>query len=133
VGALNEITEHLEANGLGPVVWSFHEAASDRCVGLFPYAGRRSVRVKGRKEPVSQWPRLQAVCRVPYRAGDELAAEALAREVYGLLDGVREEVIGGTRYQSIDALQEPFRDPAGRDDRGRIRYIVNFEIRKEPS
>jgi hypothetical protein len=92
----------------------------DNCTALFEYAG---------SPPDLHWngeyPGLQVRVRnISYAAG-----RAKIGEIMGLLHGLHETVLGGTRYLLIKARGGP--EVLKRDTSNRVEFFVNFEIIKE--
>lgn len=113
-----ELADFLEAAGISPVVFSFHDSAPDECIALFPYAGSPPLHVKGTQAAVMELPRMQVVAR-----GDEEGAERLAQRVYVALDGLSRVELGGTVYAAVRALQSP----VGADERSRVKFVFNVD------
>lgn len=62
------------------------------------------------------------------RAATTVAAQALARAAYDAVSGIRNEVVGSTRYLEVDMMGEPS-DALGPDASGRARWSFNVMAR----
>jgi Bacteriophage minor capsid protein len=120
---LDDIANYLVAYGIGAVHKGRLPDVPDQAVCLYEYGG-----------PVPQFthdgqawenPRVQVVAR--HR--DYAAARQKAQDIYMLLNGKANLLIGGSRYLQIRALQSPF--PLGRDQNDRERIVINLDIAKE--
>lgn len=124
----DDITTLIETATSEVVVFSFHRDAPVECTALFEYGGEPPLHVKGSQPPATERPRLQ----VAVRSEREVDGRSRAEEVWRVLTGVRQTELSGTLYHYVRALNSPFRDPGGRDEEGRIRYLCNYAIEKQP-
>ena len=121
---LDEIAEYLGQCGVANVFKAKMPNEPDGCVCLYEYAGRAPTMDLGKTQ--FRNPGLQAIAR------DRQYADARDRieEVYGLLHGRTNAMIGGRHYLRIFALQEPF-PLGGPDANERYRLAVNFEVARQ--
>ena len=89
-------------------------------IGLYPYPGPESPDSRNGWE----YPRMQ----VRARHADALAAQALLREVFNVLQGIGPETLpDGTELQDCHALESgPL--PMGQDANGRHEYTHNYQL-----
>lgn len=96
-------------------------------VGFYEYGGETPLHTKDRRLPINELPRFQLLTRsVGYVAGRN-RAETLHRILLGFRGG-----LVGVEYARIAAMQSsPFL--LDRDDKGRYRFVCNYQARKELS
>lgn len=113
----------LAGKGLGTlgtnIAPEFRDAPDDLLV-VREYPGGPPTHAKT-GPPAFRRPRFQVTCR----SKDVRAATMRAEDAFRHLSGFS-GVINGTAYASIRALGDPA--PIGRDDAGRERVVVNFEV-----
>lgn len=119
-----DIAFYLEEQGLGDtksdIFVGLMPDKPDNCIALFEYAG---------SPPDLHWngeyPGLQVRVRnKSYGAGREKIGK-----IMGLLHGLHESELSGTRYLLVKARGSP--EVLKRDNNNRIEWFVNFEIIKE--
>lgn len=130
---LDEIGNFLQTNGIGTVNTNIFLSEMpdqpDSCVALYEYQGFPPGFVFGKTIPIYEEPKFQVVVRdVSYAA-----ARLKANNIYKLLVGMGDQVLSGTRYLGIQALESPFADPGGRDAANRAKVLCNYEAQKEVS
>jgi hypothetical protein len=104
-------------------------AFPDRQIGVIESGGLPSTHTmaSGPGLAVMEWPRVQILSR----AATYQAAVQIAQNVHGLLDGLRERTINGTRYHWSEAVQQPFM--LEEDANNRVVIACNYQIAKAHS
>lgn len=105
----------------------------DPCLAIRPTSGRPPVKHMGDAAIRYERPTAQVVTRgvqddfqTPFALATSAHA-ALVKIEAGLAAGT----LSGTKYNSVEALQQP--TPLGPDEKGRHRIVFNIAIEKEPS
>lgn len=129
---LDEIADYLSTGGLGTVGTDLFKAylpeqpdaamVISETGGTSPYRAMRSVAGGA----VAERPRIQVMARAA--EFDYAAARLKINNVMARLDGAGDLTLNGVRYLWIAAVQSPF--PMGRDDQGRVRIGINFDVVK---
>lgn len=131
---LEDLTGKLDADsalsfGTDLFASGFYDAdgSPDAQVALVEYPGLEPSWTMGKgNPPTAILPRVQ----VAARATSYVAARALALVAYASLGNLVDEVIGGTRYIRVAALQFPF--DMGPDQAGRQTCGFNLQVHREP-
>jgi hypothetical protein len=126
---LDELSTYLQANGITNIFLAEMPDLPDTCVSIYEYSGSPPVFILGQSIPTYEQPRFQVVTRDK----SYTAARTQAKTIYTLLSSVTDQVLSGTRYIAIQALQSPFGDPSGRDASNRARVLCNYEAKKDLS
>ena len=130
---LNEIAAYLESLGVGAFGSTLFigemPATPTACVALFEYGGLAPE--KGFGTPGNKWetPAIQVVARGV--KGDYAGPRAKVATAYAELSKVEAQVLSGTFYHHIHAVQAPFL--MRRDELERVYMAVNFLAQKDPS
>lgn len=98
----------------------------DTCVTVLEYSGRRSEYVFGSANPVTEYPRIQVVCRGAQQEYESV--RATAELAYRALAAVCNQTVSGTRYEAIVPLQPPFL--LDKDESERILIAFNCRVEK---
>ena len=127
----SEIVSYLEAAMLGTAgVDLFDNGLPPEpaaVVAIMEYAGESPELVHGTAGIAYERRRFQ----VTARAATFDAAMARATAVHDALVAVRNQMLGGTWYVAVQALQSPF--PVEADASGRVRFVCNYRAEKRPS
>lgn len=94
----------------------------DTCVTLYEYGGTAPDNTMGGGLPVLQNPSVQ----IAVRASAYSSAETLITSCSSSLESVVDELLSGTRYNRVSAIQSPF--PLERDTHDRIIFVQNFNV-----
>lgn len=122
-----DLAERLVAQGVGTLNGTIFRGllpdAPDTALAVTEYAGEPPRLKAPGSLALDERPRAQIVARAP----SYQAAEALARAAYEAVQCAF-EVLGGSLYARIDALQTPFFFK--QDERGRVYIAFNVTIRR---
>ena len=121
---LNEIGTYLQSQGTGTLgtdlFLGLMPDQPDNCTALFEYAG---------SPPDLHWPGEYPGLQVRVRNKSYGAGREKIGKIMGLLHGLHESELSGTRYLLVKARGSP--EVLKRDNNNRIEWFVNFEIIKE--
>lgn len=121
---LNDIGAHLQGQGIGAIsadiFLGLMPDQPDSCVALFEYAG---------SPPDLHWEGEYPGLQVRVRNKSYGAGRAKIGQIQGLLHGLHEIVLGGTRYLLVKAKGSP--EVLKRDASDRVEWFLNFEVIKE--
>lgn len=125
---VDEVATYLEDQGLGDLGtdlfrWSMPDAP-DECVAVYEYAGEQPVRVHDIAAIAQEQPRVQIVVR----SATASAGRQRAEDIYRRLSLVKNTDLSGTRYLSIEPLQNPFF--LERDQNDRPKFVFNCQAVK---
>ena len=109
--------------------------APDTACALYQGSGGRPSFTLGAEDAVAQRPqwesfRLQVVVRTADSATSYTDSETLIWSIYRALS-LTNITMSGIRYLSIDPIDIPA--PLEEDKKGRISFVCNFEVLREPS
>lgn len=131
MGTLQEIGTYLQAQGVGTLGTNLFTGlmpdTPDACVALLEYPGGAGIYTFGSGGTIIENPRIQVIARGTTYPG----AQSSIHSVYTALDGLVEQVLSGTLYHLITAVQPPFGFPLDLNNR----YVLacNFSIQKSVS
>lgn len=94
----------------------------DTCVTIYHTGGTNLGETFGDGKPLME----EATVQVVARADSFSTAEALARDIYGLLAALIQESINGVLYHRVAPRQAPF--PLERDDQNRMLFVCNYDV-----
>lgn len=130
---LNEIGDYLSSQGVGTLgqnlFLGYLPDSPNSAGAIYPTGGITAVHAFNPSpgQAKAQRPSVQIV----WRSSSFSVAESKLRTVWSLMDGLPERTLGGTRYQSIEAISDPFL--MNRDEQGRTIMACNFMIAKDVS
>jgi len=132
---LDEIADYLSTGGIGTVGTTLFKGympeLPDTVMAVYESGGRAPYRaMRGAAgQAVAERPRVQVVARAA--TYDYASARTAINDVVRRLDGAGDFTQNGVRYLWVAATQSPF--VMGRDDQGRVKIAVNFDVVKELS
>jgi hypothetical protein len=109
---------------VGTIFWNDKPSTPDALIAVFGYAGQPPEWTNTNKYDK---PSVQVLIRGAKNAAG--AARTLAETIYQDLDGLTSITLSGTFYQRIEAAQSG-PTPMGKDENGRIEYVLNFYTSK---
>jgi hypothetical protein len=128
---LEELGALLAANGIGAlgttIFFNATPASPSDVVVLTEYGGAEGDLLVGQEDIDLEHPRVQVLSRAASAATGRAKAEA----AYRVLRKVRNQVIGGTKYVAVTALQPPAFLQF--DANNRAQFFFNVEAQKEPT
>ena len=130
---LQEIGDYLTSQGVGTLgtnmFLGYLPDAPNTAGAIYPTGGITAVHAfaPGPGQAKAQRPSVQIV----WRSTSFQTADTKIRQIWALLDGLPERTLGGTRYQSIEAVADPAL--MNRDEQGRTIMVANFYIAKDVS
>lgn len=135
MGMLEDVTTHLQGTSLGTLGTNLFMGrmpdTPNFAIAVFEYGGappidtfRSGTTVR---PPTIDRGRVQVMVRSTATA----TASSRAWDIYDTLGSVANQKLvgsssGGTQYLSISPVQTPMMMP--RDEQGRVRYVVNFDV-----
>ncbi len=123
---LDDFADYLSTNGMGTIYKDYMPTTPDSVITCYTAGGQ--VPTFTMKAPhVLEEPRVQIICR----SLSLQEAHETARGVYGIMSGVRDQLINGVMYRWISAAQEPFL--LGRDQNARFTVACNYDVKKDRS
>ena len=122
---LDDIAQYLTGMAVGvPVQKGYFQEIPNSAIALRETGGFASQHVNGvgPGQAILDEPTLQ----IATRAADYVTAMTLARQVYALLDGLRDLELNGLLYHFVRAMQPPFF--LMRDDNHRFLCAFNIHV-----
>lgn len=131
---LDEVVAFLAAEGLGTVGTDLFKAkmpaTPDACGCVYESGGFSPDMALGSLTPRSENPSIQVLFRGA--PDDYTGPRVKAQTAFASLIGISvDQVLSGTMYWMVTALQQPF--PLGQDDNDRWKIVCNYSVQKDPS
>lgn len=123
---LDDFADYLSVNGMGTIYKDYMPTMPDSVITCYT-AGGQAPTFTMKAPHVLEEPRVQIICR----SLSLQEAHETARGIYGIMSGVRDQLINGVMYRWISAAQEPFL--LGRDQNARFTVACNYDVKKDRS